>query len=83
MSPKLNKQKPRLKNSRTEQNQSQIKKNIIKKKCSTFRDINVAFQVINIEAPEETRDEVKESSSNVVTKPSLQEMRQSDPPIGR
>ena len=51
--------------------------------CSTFRDINVAFQVINIEAPEETRDEVKESSSNVVTKPSLQEMRQSDPPTGR
>ena len=62
----------------TSRKTSNEKKNV----TVTFRDINVAFQVINIEAPEKSRDEVKKSSSHVVTNPGLQEVRQRDPPTG-
>ena len=40
----------------------------------TFWEINIALQVVNIEAPEEAGDEVDEVGSNVVAEPRLEEV---------
>ncbi|KAL6952678.1 hypothetical protein U1Q18_042713 [Sarracenia purpurea var. burkii] len=40
----------------------------------TFGNINIVLQVINVEAPEETRAQVQEISSNVVSEPRLEEV---------
>lgn len=39
----------------------------------TFGEINVAFPIVNVEAPEEARDEVEKDATNVVAEPCLEE----------
>lgn len=45
----------------------------------TFGDIHISLPVINIEAPQEARNKVKEISSNVVAKPCPEEVREWGP----
>lgn len=46
---------------------------------STFGEINVALPKVNVEAPQEARDEVEKDATNVVAEPCLEEAREWDP----
>lgn len=58
----------------------QLKRNLEE---HTFRNINVPLEIVNVEAPKESRDEVDQGSTNVVTEPRLDEVRPGLPEICR
>ena len=45
-------------------------------KRKTFGDMNVALPIINVEAPQEPREEVEENAAEVIAKPRLEEARE-------
>lgn len=42
----------------------------------TFREVDVALQVVNVEAPEESRYEVERGAADVVSEPDLERPRE-------